>query len=63
MGFDNVQEKISLIQNTKKDFVMHENSISIGEVVIKSTNNSLNIRKSEMSVNKLSIATIKKCPQ
>jgi hypothetical protein len=62
LGFDNVQEKISLTQNTKRDFVMHENSKAIGEVVIKSGNNSTNIRKSEMSVNKLSISTIKKMP-
>src|SRR5687767_6137602 len=25
MGFDDVEEKISLSQNTKRDFVMHEN--------------------------------------
>src|SRR6218665_2819316 len=35
MGFDNTEEKISLTQNTKKDFAMHENSKAIEEVVIK----------------------------
>lgn len=62
MGFDNVEEKISLTQNMKKDFVLHENSKTIEEVVIKSGNSGANIRKPEMSVNKLSIATIKKMP-
>jgi hypothetical protein len=62
MGFDNVEEKISLTQNTQRDFVMHENSKAISEVVIKSSTTGPNIRKSEMSINKLSIATIKKMP-
>ena len=62
MGFDSVEEKISLIENTKRNFVMLEKTTSIEEVVIKSSKAKANIRKPEMSTNKLSIATIKKMP-
>lgn len=62
MGFDTVEEKISLTENTKKNFTMLENSKTLEEVVIKTNKTKTNIRKPEMSVNKLSIATIKKMP-
>ncbi len=62
VGFDTVEEPISLTQNTKKNFVMHENSKALDEVVIKSNKTKSNIRTPEMSTNKLSIATIKKMP-
>lgn len=61
-GFDNVEEKISLAQNIKKDFVMNENGKTLGEVVVTANTNKVNIQKPEMSTNKLSIATIKKMP-
>ncbi|RZL46024.1 MAG: TonB-dependent receptor, partial [Pedobacter sp.] len=63
IGFDNVEEKISVFENTKHDFTMKESSKALDGVVIKSnSNNKINISKPEMSVNKLSIATIKKMP-
>ncbi|WP_306354338.1 TonB-dependent receptor [Flavobacterium sp. MFBS3-15] len=62
IGFDDVQERISLTENTKRDFVMLENSTELQEVVVSSNATKTNIRKPEMSVNKLSIATIKKMP-
>jgi len=62
LGFDNIEEKISLTQNIKKDFAMKENSKSLDEVVVTSNKTKVNIRKPEMSTNKLSIATIKKMP-
>lgn len=62
VGFDNVEEKISLTQNTKRNFDMGESSKSLDEVVVKTNKTKANIRKPEMSVNKLSIATIKKMP-
>lgn len=62
MGFDNIEERISLTENTKKNFVMPENSKSLDEVVIVSNKTKANIRKPEMSTNKLAIATIKKMP-
>ncbi|MFP9115903.1 TonB-dependent receptor [Flavobacterium sp. RHBU_3] len=62
MGFADVQEQVSLQGNTKKDFAMAESSQQLQEVVITSNSNKANIRKPEMSVHKLSIATIKKMP-
>lgn len=62
MGFTDVQEQISLQGNTKKDFGMAESSKQLEEVVITSNATKTNIKKPEMSVHKLSIATIKKMP-
>ncbi|SIN70316.1 TonB-dependent receptor [Chitinophaga niabensis] len=62
MGFENIEEHISLTENIRKDFSMLEKSKTLDEVVIKDRRSASNIRKPEMSVNKLSIATIKKMP-
>lgn len=62
VGFADVQETISLTQNTKKDFAMGEDSQQLQEVVVTANTTRTNIRKPEMSVNKLSISTIKKMP-
>lgn len=62
VGFNDVQESISLTQNTKKDFAMAESSQELEEVVVTANTSRTNIRKPEMSVNKLSISTIKKMP-
>ncbi|HEX6426444.1 MAG TPA: TonB-dependent receptor, partial [Niastella sp.] len=61
-GFDNVVEQISLMQNTKRDFVLNEHGKALGEVVVTANKTRVNIGKPEMSTNKLSIATIKKMP-
>src|SRR5689334_17209347 len=62
IGFDNIEETITLSENTKRNFVMTESSKTLGEVVIKGNATKEIIRKPEMSTNKLSIATIKKMP-
>lgn len=62
VGFDEIQEKISLTENTKKNFDMLEKSTQLDAVVITSNNTKTNIRKPEMSVNKLPISVIKKMP-
>lgn len=62
MGFDAIEESISLTENTKKNFVMTENSKALDEVIVHTNKTKANIRKPEMSTNKLSIATIKKMP-
>ncbi len=62
LGFENIEEPISLTGNTKKDFSMLEKSKTLGEVEIKHNSSASSIQKPEMSVNKLSIATIKKMP-
>ena len=62
MGFDNIEKSITLTENTKMNFGMTEISKELDEVVIQSNTTKANIRKPEMSTNKLSIATIKKMP-
>ncbi|WP_368670007.1 TonB-dependent receptor [Chitinophaga sp. GbtcB8] len=62
IGFENIEEQISLTENIRKDFSMLEKSKTLNEVVIKYNRSAGNIRKPEMSVNKLTISTIKKMP-
>ncbi len=62
VGFDNIQEQISLMANIKKDFYMAEKSALLDVIVVSANNTKANIRKAEMSVNKLPISTIKKMP-
>lgn len=62
VGFENIEEQISLAVNTRKDFSMLEKSKTLDEVVIKYNGSASNIRKPEMSVNKLTISTVKKMP-
>lgn len=61
VGYETIDEKIILNKNTKKDYNLSEIGETLEEVVIteKTKNNT---RKPEMSVNKLSIATIKQMP-
>lgn len=61
-GYESVEEKISLVQNTKRDFVMAEGGKALTEVIVQANKTRINIGKPEMSTNKLSIATIKKMP-
>jgi len=62
VGFETIEEHIGLTANTRKNFPMIEKSKTLDEVVIKYNGAANNIRKPEMSVNKLSISTIKKMP-
>jgi hypothetical protein len=62
IGFETIEETVELSKNTKKNFNLSGNENLLQEVVIKSEKTSANIRKPEMSVNKLSISTIKKMP-
>jgi len=62
VGFENVEEHIFLTENTRKNFSMLEKSKALDEIVIKYNSSASSIRKPEMSVNKLSISTIKKMP-
>ena len=61
IGLQTIETTISLTQNTKRNFSLNELGEELQEVIIieKTTTNT---RKAEMSVNKLSIATIKKMP-
>ncbi len=62
LGFQSQQRTVILDQNKKLDFQLSEASETLEEVVITSDIEGLNIRKPEMSVNKLSISTIQKLP-
>ena len=62
IGFETVEETVELNKNTKKNFTLSGNENLLQEVVINSEKTIANIRKPEMSVNKLSISTIKKMP-
>ncbi|MBD0725856.1 collagen-binding protein [Flavobacterium sp. L1I52] len=62
MGYVTIEEKISLTRSTRKDFTLTSESKNLDEVVITANTKKANIRKPEMSTNKLSISTIKKMP-
>ena len=61
MGYETIVSKISLLQNKTQNFILSENGQQLEEVTIVDKNKS-NTRKAEMSVNKLSITTIKQMP-
>jgi hypothetical protein len=61
VSYETISEKIALNQNLKKNYNLFESGEILQEVVI-SEKNKTNTRKPEMSVNKLSIATIKQMP-
>ncbi|WP_310555785.1 TonB-dependent receptor [Flavobacterium sp.] len=61
IGYESSEENFSLSENLTKNFSLSEEENQLDEVVI-SGKNKLNIRKPEMSVNKLSINTIKQMP-
>jgi hypothetical protein len=62
VGFTSITEKISLTQNIKKNYSLSETGQELQEVIINTEKTTANIRKPEMSVNKLSISAIKKMP-
>ena len=61
LGYLSVTETIVLTQNIKKNFALTETGQQLDEVII-TEKTATNIRRPEMSVNKLSIGTIKKIP-
>ncbi len=61
VGYESITEKIALNKNIRKDYKLTEVGQVLDEVVF-SEKNKTNTRKPEMSVNKLSIATIKQMP-
>jgi hypothetical protein len=62
IGYQELEEKINLSQNVKNNFLLAESSQQLEEVVITSDKKRAEIRKAEMSVNKLSIQTVKQMP-
>lgn len=61
ISFETITESIALNQNIKKNYSLIESGEVLDEVVI-TEKTATNTRKPEMSVNKLSIATIKQMP-
>lgn len=61
VGYEIIDEKISLTANVSKNFSLTESENLIEEVIITEKTKT-NTRKPEMSVNKLSINTIKQMP-
>lgn len=62
VGYQTIQQTITLNQNTKNNFSISESGEELQEVVITDNKKKINIKSPEMSVNKLSISTIKKMP-
>ena len=62
LGYQNIEESINLNQNIKNNFKLFSNETALKEVIITDNKTKTDIRKPEMSVNKLSISTIKKMP-
>ncbi|MEZ0007891.1 hypothetical protein ABH942_003277 [Flavobacterium sp. 28YEA47A] len=62
MGFQTSEEKISLQQNLRKNVSLETAAQNLEEIVITERKNIANIKKPEMSVNKLTIQEIKKMP-
>ena len=62
LGFKTIEETINLDKNSKSNFKISSEDEVLEEVVIDANKKATNIRKAEMSVNKLSIASIKKMP-
>ncbi|GAA4910941.1 TonB-dependent receptor [Mucilaginibacter defluvii] len=62
VGYNRLEESITLTENTKRNFGLTESSRTLDEVTISTNTPAAAIRKPEMSTNKLSIATIKKMP-
>jgi hypothetical protein len=62
VGYQELEEKINLFQNVKNNFLLSESSQQLQEVIITDNKKRAEIRKPEMSVNKLSIQTVKQMP-
>ena len=62
IGFETQTQKIDLKENVKLDIEMGTNAQELVEIVVTSEAEDENVTTTEMSVNKVSIATIEKMP-
>ncbi len=62
LGYQETQTLINLNQNTKTNFSIKESEEVLEEVILIDNPNKINVKSPEMSVNKLSVSTIKKMP-
>ena len=62
LGFNSISETITIDKDKTMNFKLQESTESLDEIVITENVEKLNIRKPQMSVNSLSINTIKRMP-
>lgn len=62
IGYSSIIETINLNQKITKNFKLKEETESLDEVIIKSNIENLNVKTPQMSINKLTSATIKQIP-
>ncbi len=62
LGFQNIEETVTLNKNIKNNFKLSSSENILQEVIINSNESKAANQKAEMSVNKLSVTTIKKMP-
>ncbi len=62
LGFKDITQEITLSSNLKIDFKLEEEAEQLNEVVVTEDVEKMDIRKPQMSVNTLSVGTIKKIP-
>lgn len=62
LGFTTISETLNLTKKITKNFKLNEEAESLDEIIIESDVEKLNIKSPQMSVNKLTSATIKQIP-
>ncbi|MGS2725862.1 TonB-dependent receptor [Psychroserpens sp. BH13MA-6] len=62
LGYTTITENMALSENKIMNYRLEENTETLEEIVIKQDVEKLNIKKPQMSVNALSISTIKQMP-
>ena len=62
LGYSTIIETINIVEKESKNFKLKEESESLDEIVIESNVENLNVRTPQMSVNRLTSATIKQIP-
>ena len=62
LGFTSIVETIELNEKVTKNFKLKEEAESLGEIIIETDIEKLNVRSPQMSVNKLTSASIKAIP-
>ncbi|MCL7762913.1 TonB-dependent receptor [Polaribacter sp. Z014] len=62
IGFSTIMETINLKEKTSKNFYLKEESENLDEIIIEGNVENLNVRTPQMSVNRLTSATIKQIP-
>ncbi|WP_405414307.1 TonB-dependent receptor [Maribacter sp. Asnod1-A12] len=62
LGFEDIIKEIKLTENRRIDYSLNEETEQLEEVVVTENVEKMDIRKPQMSVNTLSVGTIKKIP-